>query len=56
MGELSLEDFINYWLPGMNNDGVILGLNWDQNGIGCECQPSNLLDKLVINIKDPQID
>ena len=47
MHKLTLEDFVNLWLPGMNNDGVVVGLNWDQNGIGSEWLPTDLLDKLA---------
>jgi hypothetical protein len=28
----------------MDIDGVIVGLNWDQNGIGYECQVKSLLE------------
>jgi hypothetical protein len=45
--EISLEEFIKYWLKGMNKDGVIVGLNWDQNGIGYECLPFTLLQNLA---------
>lgn len=45
--ELSIEDFIEFWLPGMHHDQVIVGLNWDQNGIGYECQPMELADRLI---------
>lgn len=30
----------------MNEDGVVVGLNWDQNGIGYECDPIDLLEFL----------
>lgn len=45
--ELSLEDFIEFWLPGMMHDHVIVGLNWDQHGIGSECQPIDILNRLA---------
>ncbi|MBY0273412.1 MAG: DUF2750 domain-containing protein [Alphaproteobacteria bacterium] len=44
--ELPIESFIKYWLKGMNKDGLIVGLNWDQNGIGYECKPLELLENL----------
>ena len=42
--EISLESFVKNWIRGMNEDGVIVGLNWDQNGIGYECDPIDLLE------------
>jgi hypothetical protein len=44
--ELLLKDFVTLWLTGMNKDNVVVGLNWDQNGIGHECLPTDLLKKL----------
>jgi len=44
--ELSLEDFLKFWLTGMDKDGLIVGLNWDQNGIGYEGLPTEVLEKL----------
>jgi len=45
--ELSLEEFIKCWLKGMTADGVIVGLNWDQNGLGYECTPLTLIEDLT---------
>lgn len=45
--ELSLEEFVKYWLKGMNGDGIIVGLNWDQSGIGYECYALDLLKNLA---------
>lgn len=47
--ELDLDKFKEAWLTGMDKDGVIVGLNWDQNGIGLECLPLALLEKLSSN-------
>lgn len=47
MQELTLEDFVKFWLQGMAKDGVLVGLNWDQHGIGSECAPTELLAKLT---------
>lgn len=44
--EVSLESFVKNWISGMNEDGVIAGLNWDQHGIGYECEPMDLLEFL----------
>lgn len=44
--ELDLEKFKEAWLKGMDQDGVVAGLNWDQNGIGVECLPLELLEKI----------
>ena len=47
--ELDLEKFKEAWLKGMEQDGVVAGLNWDQNGIGVECLPLELLEKISSN-------
>lgn len=44
--ELLLTDFVALWITGMDKDNVVAGLNWDQNGIGYECLPIDLLEKL----------
>jgi hypothetical protein len=44
--ELALEDFLKFWLTGMDKVGLIVGLNWDQNGIGYEGLPTEVLEKL----------
>lgn len=45
--ELPLEAFKEHWLNGMEQDGVIVGLNWDQHGIGYEVEPIKLLEILT---------
>lgn len=44
--EISLKSFVTEWLNGMNEDGIIVGLNWDQNGIGYECTASSLFEEI----------
>ena len=40
--EMSLSDFLENWLVGMSNEGIIVGTNWDQNLFGKEIEPLEL--------------
>lgn len=44
--EISLEHFVKIWIKTMNENGDIVGLNWDQHGIGYELPPLELLELL----------
>lgn len=39
---ISLEDFLNDWLPGMHEDDVMVGPNWDENLEGLEVEPADV--------------
>ena len=44
---LSLEIFLETWLPGMAEDGVLIGTNWDEELSGLEVEPFDLARELV---------
>lgn len=39
---IPLENFLRYWLPGMAEDGVLVGTNWNSQLIGLEVAPMDL--------------
>ena len=41
--EISLPDFIENWCIGMENDGLIIGTQFDQNMFGFEVEPLELI-------------
>jgi hypothetical protein len=43
---VSTEEFIEEWLPGMHEDVFLVGVNWDADMEGVECEPLDLLDDL----------
>ena len=45
--EISLESFIENWCIGMSNDGLIVGINFDQNLFGFEIEPLELIKALL---------
>jgi len=45
---LELDLFIDTWLAGMSEDGVLVGTNWDAELEGLEVEPSDLAEELLI--------
>ena len=45
---LDLDLFIDTWLAGMSEDGVLVGTNWDEDLMGLEVEPSDLAEELLI--------
>jgi hypothetical protein len=45
---LALDLFIDTWLAGMSEDGVLVGTNWDADLMGLEVEPSDLAEELLI--------
>lgn len=43
---IPLEEFMNSWLYGMNEDGLLVGVNWNAKLIGLEIEPAELFSKL----------
>lgn len=43
---VSTEEFIEEWLPGMHDDVFLVGVNWDTEMEGIECEPLDLLDDM----------
>ncbi len=44
---ISLEDFIERWLTGMAEDGVLAGPNWTDELAGLEIEPEDLAKALL---------
>ncbi|WP_282113838.1 DUF2750 domain-containing protein [Maribacter stanieri] len=49
--EIALADFIENWGVGMENDGILAGIDFDQNMLGYEAKPLDLILDLVAEIK-----
>lgn len=45
--EVGFDDFIDAWLQGMDGDGVLAGLDWNQDLNGPEVEPKELADRLL---------
>jgi len=43
---IELEDFIENWLPGMHEDEVMAGPNWDADMSGLEVEPADIAERL----------
>lgn len=43
---IPLEDFINQWLQGMDEDGALVGPNWGLDLDGLEIEPQDLAEEL----------
>lgn len=44
---IALDDFLDTWLKGMHEDGVLVGTNWDANNCGLEVEPRELAAELL---------
>jgi hypothetical protein len=44
---IALEEFVEKWLPGMDEDGVLIGPDWDLNLAGPEVEPSDLAEAFL---------
>jgi len=44
---LPLDVFIDTWLAGMSEDGVLVGTNWDADLSGLEVEPDDLARELL---------
>lgn len=44
---LTLDLFIDTWLAGMSEDGVLVGTNWDEDLSGLELEPEDLARALL---------
>lgn len=45
---LTLEQFLDPWLPGMRRDRVLVGTNWDAQNCGLEIEPDELARSLSV--------
>lgn len=41
---VALDEFLDDWLPGMHDDLLLVGINWDANMEGDEVEPLDLLE------------
>ncbi len=53
--EMPVSYLIEEFLPEVENGYCSIGLNWDQDGIGRELPPFNLVQLLVKQVKDGKI-
>ncbi len=44
--EIPLEEFMDNWMHGMDEDNVLAGINWCEQNNGLEIEPLVLLDDL----------
>lgn len=44
---ISLEEFVDFWLNGMHEDGVLVGPNWDDQLRGLECPAHEVAERLT---------
>lgn len=44
--KLSLSDFLYRWLPGMDEDAVLAGVNWSKDLVGTESDPDDLREDI----------
>ena len=49
--EIQLVEFIENWCIGMDNDGILIGTEFDQNMFGFEAEPLALILQLVTELK-----
>jgi hypothetical protein len=50
---IELSEFIDGWLKGMHEDGVLVGTNWDANNRGLEVPAVDLAQALVTLLDRP---
>lgn len=44
---IDLEEFVDFWLNGMHEDGVLVGPNWDAQLSGLECPAGEVAERLT---------
>ncbi len=49
--EIPLTEFLENWCVGMDNDGLIVGTNFDQNMFGFEQEPLTLILEIITELK-----
>lgn len=43
---MPLQEFVENWLPGMHEDEVMVGPNWDADMSGLEVEPADIAERL----------
>jgi hypothetical protein len=58
VSELNLSEFLENWCVGMNNDGLIVGTNFDKNMFGYEIEPLDLILEIIteLNLHNKEIE
>jgi hypothetical protein len=51
ISEILLSDFIENWCVGMENDGLLIGTEFDRNMFGFESEPMKLILELITELK-----
>ena len=51
LSEMPLSDFMENWCVGMDNDGLLIGTEFDQNMFGYETEPLDLILDLCTELK-----
>lgn len=46
-GSITLQEFAERWLPGMAEDGVLVGPNWNEALEGLEIEPEAMAEQLL---------
>jgi Protein of unknown function (DUF2750) len=49
---IDLNEFLDDWLPGMHDDVILIGINWDENLEGEEYEPLDLLEEFEEEMQD----
>jgi hypothetical protein len=44
---IAFDEFIDRWIKGMHDDGVMVGPNWDANLWGLEVSPQEVAQRLL---------
>ena len=44
---IRIDDFIDAWLHGLEEDNTLVGINWDETLEGVEIEPVILIDDLL---------
>lgn len=56
ISEITLFDFLYRWLPGMTNDNVLAGVNWNQELCGLESDPFELREEIELQMSSERLE
>lgn len=48
---IDIEEFLDDWLPGMHNDVLLVGINWNSDLEGEEVEPLDLLEEFEAELQ-----
>ncbi|WP_028115496.1 DUF2750 domain-containing protein [Ferrimonas senticii] len=49
VAKIALDDFFEQWLPSLDEDGVLIGIDWDAELTGAEIDPFTIAKELADN-------